>query len=203
MIYFYSDRPLTHIEQRRTEEQIRLRSKAQLLAYDFMPECMRASVERDQALTFSRTAYFPDFLWRAAKVIIEIDGASHRNLERRREDFIKDQTCRRFGFKVIRILNEDVSTKVGFWQKLIDEFRKIEPVGQRAIFAGFIADLTALVEEEESLSTNISYGCNNIEPIPFFPRHTGCSEFTKLINSVRRLHSGLYAMTYSCQSEVI
>ncbi len=203
MIYFYSDRSLTSIEQRRAKEQISKRSKAQKLAFEFMPESMRTSVERDHALPFNGTAYFPDFLWRAAKVIIEIDGASHRSPERRRDDFFKDQTCRRFGFKVIRILNEDVSHKLGFWQKLIDEFRKIEPVGQRAIFAGFIADLTALVEEEVSLSTNVSCGCNTIEPIPFFPRHTGCSEFTKLINSVRRLHSAFYTMTQSCQSEVI
>ena len=192
MIYFYSDRQLTQVEQQRATEQASKRSKAQKLAYKLMPESMRASVERDQPLPFYKnTAYYPDFLWREAKVIIEIDGASHRNHDRKNEDFMKDQTCRRYGFKVIRIWNEDVAFNVGFWQKLVEEFIKMETTGNREIIAGFIEDLNLLIDEELRRATDINYGCDSIEDIPIYPKNTGWLEFSTLIDSVKKLHMQL------------
>ncbi len=94
MIYYYSERRLSPFEQMRAHEQIEKRTKAMKFAFDIMPQSMKASVELDQALPFNRIAYYPDFMWHQEKVIIEIDGSSHRSYERKREDFIKDQICR-------------------------------------------------------------------------------------------------------------
>jgi very-short-patch-repair endonuclease len=197
MIYFYNDRPLTQVEQERAAEQASMRSKAQKLAYKLMPESMRASVERDVPLPFFKTlCYYPDFLWREAKVIIEIDGASHRNRKRKEEDFIKDQTCRNHGFKVIRIWNEDTAFNVGFWQKLVEEFMKIEPIREREIFAGFIEDLNSLIDEEVRRTTDINYGCDSFEDIAFYPKNTGWRGFSLLINSVKKQHMQLCQDSY-------
>ncbi len=192
MIYFYSERPLTQVEQERAAEQAAKRSKAQKLAYKLMPKSMRVSVERDQPLPFHKNiAYYPDFLWREAKVIIEIDGASHRNYDRKQKDIFKEKICRRYDFKVIRILNEDIACNVGFWQKLVEEFKKIDPINERSIFAGFIYDLSLLIDEELRRTIDVNYGCDSIEDIPYYPKYTGWTEFSNLINSVKNLHMNL------------
>lgn len=191
MIYYYSERQLSPFEQMRAHEQIEKRTKAMKFAFDIMPQSMKASVELDQALPFNHIAYYPDFMWRQEKVIIEIDGSSHRSYERKRKDFIKDQTCRRYGFFVIRVRNEDLSCKIGFWLKLIEEFSKINPVGERAIFEGYIEELSALVEEELTISSEYYNGSDRIEQILYFPIHTGWAEFSQLINNVKQLHENV------------
>ena len=50
--------------------------------------------------------YFADFLCREARLIIELDGASHGN--NADHDARRDEYCRTSGFEILRFSNADV-----------------------------------------------------------------------------------------------
>jgi very-short-patch-repair endonuclease len=52
--------------------------------------------------------YVVDFLCRKAKLVVEIDGATHSTDEELRRDLIRTAFLERLGYRVIRFQNEDV-----------------------------------------------------------------------------------------------
>ena len=52
--------------------------------------------------------YIADFAWLSARIVIEIDGASHETETARQRDARKDEFLRREGFTIIRVGNDDV-----------------------------------------------------------------------------------------------
>ena len=113
-------RELTPDEVTRAMEQKDKRTKYERRAYSLLPACMKKCVERNPPIAFAKlkTAYYPDLLFREAKICVEIDGGYHHN--RRFEDYIRDKSFERRGFTVIRILNMDTRVDVAFWQRLLE-----------------------------------------------------------------------------------
>ncbi len=52
--------------------------------------------------------YFADFLCRATKLVIEIDGATHETPEERRSDQRRTSFLNQVGYRVIRFSNADI-----------------------------------------------------------------------------------------------
>jgi very-short-patch-repair endonuclease len=53
--------------------------------------------------------YIADFAWSSARIVVEVDGASHESAEQRERDQRKDAFLRREGFRVFRISGNDVA----------------------------------------------------------------------------------------------
>lgn len=62
--------------------------------------------------TFNRQrpvlAYITDFLCKRLRLVIEVDGATHRHEETYLKDKIKEKELEKAGFKVVRFLDEEV-----------------------------------------------------------------------------------------------
>jgi len=52
--------------------------------------------------------YFADFLCRATKLIIEIDGATHERPEERSRDERRTSSLQQLGYRIIRFTNADI-----------------------------------------------------------------------------------------------
>jgi very-short-patch-repair endonuclease len=52
--------------------------------------------------------FFADFLCREAKLVIEVDGATHGTPEEIRHDQVRTRALEKFGYTIIRFQNEDV-----------------------------------------------------------------------------------------------
>ena len=52
--------------------------------------------------------YVADFLCRDARLIVEVDGATHSTDEEMRRDSIRAADLNHFGYRIIRVQNEDV-----------------------------------------------------------------------------------------------
>ena len=52
--------------------------------------------------------YFADFICRSAKVVVEVDGATHGTPDEQLMDAERTQECRRQGYRVFRLRNIDV-----------------------------------------------------------------------------------------------
>ena len=57
--------------------------------------------------------YFADFLCREARLIVEVDGATHSTDEELHKDVTRTAFLERVGFKVIRVQNDDVLQRNG------------------------------------------------------------------------------------------
>lgn len=79
---------------------------------------------RQEGLHFRRQhperGYILDFLCLDRAVIIEVDGASHRDEDRARKDRVRDAVLARLGFLTFRVSNEAVRNRV---QEVIEQVR--------------------------------------------------------------------------------
>ena len=53
-------------------------------------------------------AYFVDFLCREARLIVEVDGATHGEDDERQRDAARAAALERLGYRIYRVTNEDV-----------------------------------------------------------------------------------------------
>ncbi|QDH74324.1 endonuclease domain-containing protein [Brevundimonas sp. M20] len=79
---------------------------------------------RQEGLHFPRQhperGYILDFVCLDRAVIIEVDGASHRDEDRARKDRVRDAVLARLGFLTFRVSNEAVRDRV---QEVIEQVR--------------------------------------------------------------------------------
>ena len=66
--------------------------------------------------------YILDFYCSECKLIIEIDGGSHINLEAKEYDKIRDEYFSELGYKTIRFLNIEIQTKL---EKILDKIKNL------------------------------------------------------------------------------
>ncbi len=52
--------------------------------------------------------YVADFLCREARLIVEVDGATHSTDEEMRRDSMRTVDLNHYGYKIIRVQNDDV-----------------------------------------------------------------------------------------------
>jgi very-short-patch-repair endonuclease len=52
--------------------------------------------------------YVADFVCREARLIVEVDGATHSTGEEMKRDSIRTANLNHFGYKIIRVQNDDV-----------------------------------------------------------------------------------------------
>ena len=52
--------------------------------------------------------YFADFLCRAHKLIVEVDGATHGSEREMAYDQVRDGALRKLGYRVLRVNNDDI-----------------------------------------------------------------------------------------------
>ena len=57
--------------------------------------------------------YIADFYCHEKKLVIEVDGSYHLNLEQKEQDELRSEDIREFGIEVIRFTNEQVFEKIG------------------------------------------------------------------------------------------
>ena len=61
--------------------------------------------------------YFPDFACLSRRLVVEVDGPHHRELEQAAHDAYRDQTLRRSGFQTLRFwtqaVHEDIDAVMG------------------------------------------------------------------------------------------
>ena len=57
--------------------------------------------------------YIADFYCLEKKLVIEVDGSYHLNLEQKEQDELRSEDIREFGIEVIRFTNEQVFEKIG------------------------------------------------------------------------------------------
>lgn len=160
-------RELTEQEQQLVLEQRRGRTSAEREAYRLLPECMKQCVERNSPVAFDgHSAFYPDFLFREAKIIIEIDGDIHRFEPQRSIDIHRDSVFRNHGFDVIRIWNDDVWV-LAFWQSLKEKLSEVNPTGIKAVVLDYINELDVQINQ-------LKEGCKKIhndkEEYVFFPK---------------------------------
>ncbi|MEK7081133.1 MAG: endonuclease domain-containing protein [Patescibacteria group bacterium] len=65
--------------------------------------------------------YILDFYCSEARLIIEIDGASHNTKEAREYDKIRDEYFSELGYTTIRFLNEEIKNKM---EKVVNKIKK-------------------------------------------------------------------------------
>ncbi|RWE50778.1 DUF559 domain-containing protein, partial [Mesorhizobium sp.] len=58
--------------------------------------------------------YFPDFMSRQLKLIIEVDGAHHSFDDQQRHDEVRTKRFETQGYRVIRFWNHEVKKRTGF-----------------------------------------------------------------------------------------
>ena len=147
-------RELCPIEQRRAAEQESMCSPSERVAFLLLPEIMRVQVERHPPIAFkdSWIAYYPDFLFRDARICIEIDGGYHEN--RKELDLKRDNTFEKHGFTVIRILNRDTNVSTAFWQRLIEGLEKA--IGKNPEIASFIKALQKMFDDATGSWTKLN-----------------------------------------------
>lgn len=142
-------RELTNLERWRANNQPRTRSIEERWAYWYLPRSMQKSMLKNHAVAFeSGKAYYPDLILLKEKIIIEIDGGYHNNEKQQVRDEKRDHTFFANDFCVIRIKNEDTCVNVAFWERLIEQLSKIEPVGSRATLPTYIDELQAMRDAE-------------------------------------------------------
>ena len=66
--------------------------------------------------------YVVDFAWLSARIVVEVDGASHDLEGRREQDLERDRFLKTQGFKVVRVRDADAIANSG------EAFRGIEEV---------------------------------------------------------------------------
>jgi len=71
-----------------------------------------------------------DFICLSKKLIIEIDGKYHNSLEQREADELRTQILTEFGYKVIRVRNEEVIGSIDTVLKKIEQQLKSLPFGE-------------------------------------------------------------------------
>lgn len=151
-------RELTNLELRRANNQPRTRSIEERWAYWYLPRSMQKSILKNHAVAFeSGKAYYPDLILFKEKIIIEIDGGYHNNEKQQVRDEKRDHTFFANDFSVIRIKNEDTCVNVAFWERLIEQLSKIEPVGSRATLPTYIDELQAMRDREIKYWTSLDY----------------------------------------------
>ena len=152
-------RELKTFELARAKGQFPSRTIEENMAYWFFPECMRRNMKRNYPIAFegARCAYFPDFVLLHERIIIEIDGGYHMSLKQKTCDDKKDTRFSNNEYAIIRIKNEDTNVNVSFWERLIENLSKIEPIGNRNTLPSFIKELKAMRDREVELWTSLDY----------------------------------------------
>ena len=152
-------RTLSSLEQKRAEGQFSTRTTEENMAYWFFPECMRRNMKRNYPVAFegAKCAYYPDFVLLHERIIIEIDGGYHTSLKQKTCDQKKDAIFGNNEYAIIRIKNEDTNVNVCFWERLIENLSKIEPIGNRNTLPSFIKELKAMRDHEVELWTSLDY----------------------------------------------
>ena len=142
-------REIRNFEKARAKSQLRKRTIEEMWAYWYLPESMRRHVLKNYAIAFAgESAYYPDLVMFDEKIIIEIDGGYHNGEEQVSFDEYRDLTFCANEFYVIRIKNEDTCVNVAFWERMIEELTKIEPIGCRATLSGYIEEIKEMRDAE-------------------------------------------------------
>lgn len=121
------------------------RTESEDKAYQYLPKCMKRSVERNPAIAFenSNYVYFPDLFFEEEGFCVEIDGGYH--YKRVRQDAHRDKVFKSNAFTTIRIKNEDLVVDVVFWQLLVAGLRQIENPVENVML--FIQELDMMIGE--------------------------------------------------------
>jgi very-short-patch-repair endonuclease len=69
-------------------------------------------------------AFIVDFYCHKAKLVVEVDGEIHLNLDIRREDNNKDEYFKSIGLTVLRFTNEEVFIKI---ERVIEKIKSALP----------------------------------------------------------------------------
>ena len=138
-------RKLTEIELGRAQEAERYRTRYEIIAYRYLPDCMKMRAKRNVAIAFKNSpwAYYPDMFFEKEGICLEIDGGSHKN--RIPQDARRDMVFDSNGFTTIRIKNEDLVVDVVFWQLLVAGLRQIENPVENVML--FIQELDMMIGE--------------------------------------------------------
>ena len=151
-------RELKNFEKARAKSQPQKRTIEEKWAYWYLPKSMRKYVLKNPAIAFvGESAYYPDLVMFEEKIIIEIDGKYHDTEDQLAFDEYRDQIFCSNDFSVIRIKNEDTCVNVAFWERLIESFSKIEPLGSRYTLTGYINELKAMRDAEIRSWTSLDY----------------------------------------------
>lgn len=142
---------------------------------------MKLNVERNSPVAFvGNRSFYPDLLFREAKIIIEIDGSIHLIEERQKSDKDRDRIFQAHGYDIIRIVNEDVCFSVSFWLRLKEGLSRIEPVGNKSVVQDYIDELDACVKNFNIQCLNIDEGEENYS---LFPKSR-----SKMLQNIKNWH---------------
>jgi leucyl-tRNA synthetase len=70
--------------------------------------------------------YIVDFLIPQKRLIIEIDGSYHKELENRAKDILRDAYFKKIYLNVLRFTNEDIENNLNNVIKIIDNWARFE-----------------------------------------------------------------------------
>lgn len=137
-------RKLTEVELGRAQEAESYRTRYEIIAYRYLPDCMKTRAKRNVAVAFKNSpwAYFPDLLFENEGICLEIDGDYHKS--RILKDARRDRIFESNAFTTIRIKNKDLVVDVVFWQLLVAGLRKIENPVENVLL--FIRELDKMIE---------------------------------------------------------
>ena len=116
---------------------------------------MKSCVVRNPVIAFknSRYAYFPDLFFEKERICVEIDGPYHRY--RHLKDNHRDKVFELNGVTTIRIMNQDLSVEVSFWQRLVEGMKKIKNPVENVLI--FIRELETMIDKEIKSWTKLDY----------------------------------------------
>lgn len=131
------------------------RTLSEVKAYLYLPDCMKSCVVRNPVIAFknSRYAYYPDLFFEKERICVEIDGPYHRY--RHLKDNHRDKVFELNGVTTIRIMNQDLSVEVSFWQRLVEGMKKIKNPVENVLI--FIRELETMIDKEIKSWTKLDY----------------------------------------------
>ncbi|MDT0641532.1 vitamin B12 dependent-methionine synthase activation domain-containing protein [Zunongwangia sp. F363] len=111
-------------------------------------------------------SYIADFVCLKEHLIVEVDGLIHQHPEHKKSDQERTEWLKEYGFRVLRITNEEVLTDIEKVQKkILRELKKAPPSGAGGAGKVLMATVKGDVHDIGKNIVSVVLGCNNYEII--------------------------------------
>ena len=137
-------------ESKKVIHRIEMRTDSERRVFSYLPESIKDEIWRNRRVCFRKcVVFYPDFFLPEAKIVMEIDGGSHKDKKRKRKDQRKDREFAEHGYSVLRFWNEKTVDKIAFLHKLYYRLLGIEGLRERKYGQKFIEGIEDILYEAD------------------------------------------------------
>lgn len=135
---------------KKVTSRIKMRTDSERRVFSYLPESIKEVILRNHRVSFRKcVVFYPDFFLPEAKIVIEIDGGSHKDKKRQRKDQRKDREFAEHGYAMLRFCNEETIDEIAFLHKLYYRLLGIEGLREQKYGQKFIEGIENVLYEND------------------------------------------------------